>query len=479
MRLNAGTAAQLASCVERPVYPWDQQRIGIVHLGIGAFHRAHQAWYTDLAMDAGDRNWAIAGVSMRSGDVAAQLAPQDGLYTVSERRAEGRHVRLVASVRELLVASSDAGAVIARMEAPDTSIISLTITEKGYCRAADGALDAALAARSPVYQLLAAGLRRRCNAGLPGLSLLSCDNLADNGKQLSRLVSDYLRLHDPELEPWFRHECSCPSTMVDRVVPAPTDEGRLELAAAIGMRDEGAVITEPFSQWVIEDKFAGRRPAWEKVGVTLVDWEKVGVTLVDDVRPYEAAKLRMLNAAHSALAYIGLLRGHQFVHEAVTDPFIRPLAQRLMREEAAPTLIAEGAQGLEAYADTLTARFENPALRHRLSQIAIDGSQKIPQRWLATLAANQKAGRPSPAILQAIAAWLLHVRGANGPVDDPFASRLLSGLLSAWESAGESEVTGAVFGPRGPMASAWSPSIADREEVLASLVRFSAQVPKS
>ena len=441
MRLSAGTLGALAPDVARFGYDRAVQAAGIVHLGIGAFHRAHQAWYTDAAMTAGDRDWAITGVSLRSAEVAGQLNPQDGLYTLTERSADGWQTRLIGAVRQALVAGQDALAVIVALAAPATRIVSLTVTEKGYARAADGGLDPALAGPGTIYPLLAAALRQRHDGGLPGLTLLSCDNLADNGRQLTRLMGEYLDRHDPALLGWFTAHCACPSTMVDRIVPATTEADRSDLAARIGLEDRGAVMTEPFSQWVIEDTFAGPRPRWEAVGAELVA----------DVRAYETAKLRMLNGAHSLLAYGGLARGHAFVHQAIADPALRALVERLLREEAAPSIAAAPGQDLNRYADALIARFANPALEHRLAQIAMDGSQKIPQRWLETLAFHQRQGRDCPAIMAGIAAWIAHLRGANGPVDDPRATELAAAVTGP-------EPLRALFGQQGLLPSQWSPA---------------------
>lgn len=446
MRLSGANLDALDGAVTRFGYDRAAQAVGIVHLGIGAFHRAHQAWYTDLAMAAGDRDWAITGVSLRSANVAEQMNPQDGLYTVTERSEAGWHTRLVGAVREVLVAKDQRAAVIDRIASPACHIISLTVTEKGYCRAADGSLDFALAHDRSLYALIAEGLRRRHDAGLPGFTLLSCDNLADNGQQLARLMAQYLDRHDPKLRAWFEAGCACPCTMIDRIVPATTDADRAELAARIGLEDEAAVVTEPFSQWVMEDRFAGPRPRWEQVGAQLVS----------DVRPYETAKLRMLNGAHSFLAYVGLAHGHTYVHQAVADPLLRPLVEALLREEAAPTITAGPGQDLSAYATALIERFANPALNHGLIQIAMDGSQKLPQRWLDTLAANQAMSRECPVIRQGIAAWIMHLRGANGPVDDPRAAELAIAVSSA-------DPLAALFGPGGLMGDVWHPTGADRE----------------
>jgi fructuronate reductase len=228
--------------------------------------------------------------------------------------------------------------------------------------------------------------------------------------------------------------------MIDRIVPATTDADRAAVEAELGARDEGAVVTEGFSQWVIEDGFAGPRPRWEAVGAELVA----------DVAPYEAAKLRMLNGAHSALAYIGLGRGHDFVHQAIADPDIRPVIERLMRDEAAPTIDAAPGQDLAAYADALLDRFANPALHHRLIQIAMDGSQKIPQRWLETLAWHQRRGQRCPSLETAIAAWIEYLRSGH-PVDDPLAEKL-------GEAAADPNATERLFGERGLIASGWRPT---------------------
>ena len=446
MRLSQVALDRLDPNLARFNYDRETQSIGIVHVGIGAFHRAHQAWYTDLAMDAGDRDWAIAGVSLRSASVAEQMNPQDGLYTVTERSGAGNATRLVGSVSEVLVAAHDRRFLLARLSAPQTRIVSFTVTEKAYCRALDGSLDFALADRGSFYPILLEALAKRRASGAGGFTLMSCDNLAGNGKQLQGLMREYLSARAAELLDWFEVECCCPSTMVDRIVPASTPEDRESLVAAIGMDDEAAVFTEPFSQWVIEDSFATGRPGWEKVGAQLVS----------DVVPYETAKLRMLNGAHSALAYLGLEHGYEFVHEAVADSAIRPLVERLMREEAAPTIAAGPGQDLDTYATSLVERFANPALRHRLEQIAMDGSQKIPQRWLETLAA--RAGTPCPSILTALAAWLRHVRGNVRRVDDPLAKS----LADLWCQYGVEGIVAAVFASDGLIGSVWEPNVEDR-----------------
>jgi fructuronate reductase len=464
VRLAFETAAQLSTRVVRPGYDPAAQACGIVHFGIGAFHRAHQAAYTDAAMAAGDADWRITGVSLRSADVAQQLNPQDGLFTLVERSSDAMSARLIGSVASVIVAPENPDAVIGAIASSSTHVVSFTVTEKGYVRRADGTLDtdnSALAADlsggvpRTIYGFVAAGLARRMAAGLPGVTLLSCDNLADNGRQLGALMRSYLAATDPALADWFAQHCRCPGTMIDRIVPAMTAEDRAWVAGQIGLDDEGAIITEPFTQWVIEDDFAGPRPRWEAVGAQLVE----------DVRPYEAAKLRMLNGAHSALAYLGLDAGHEYVHQAVADPAIRPVIEAIMRDEAATTL--DPASGIDtvAYADQLLERFANSALQHKLMQIAMDGSQKIPQRWLEPLALSQAAGRSSPATLRALAAWMRHVRGDVRVVDDPQAAQ----LAALWQRHDAGAMAAALFGPEGLFAATWQASPENLEYLVQQL----------
>ncbi len=455
MRLSSSTATHLQGPVARPSYDRDAQKTGIVHFGIGAFHRAHQAVYTDAAMSAGDRDWRITGVSLRSASVADQMNPQDGLYTVVVRDGTTHQTRLIGAVAHVLVARDAPNDVIEALADPLVRIVTMTITEKGYCRAPDGSLDPARADEDSIYRYLTEGLSLRRERGLPGLTLLCCDNLAHNGAQLARLFRAYLAAHHPALTDWVEAQCTFPSSMVDRIVPATTDEDRAAFAAEISLEDQALVLTEPFSQWVIEDRFAGPRPRWE-VG---------GAQFVADVAPYETAKLRMLNGAHSALAYLGLEAGHVFVHQAVVDPALRPLIERLMREEAAPTIATAPGQDLDAYATSLMDRFGNAALAHRLIQIAMDGSQKIPQRWLETLAMQQQRRRQCPVILRAIAAWLRHVRGDRRPVDDEMAPQ----LADAWQQAGRGGIVAAMFGTGGLLASAWTPTATDTADILQAL----------
>lgn len=458
MRLSPATLSRLPGDVERPDYDRAAQRRGIVHLGLGAFHRAHQAAYTDRAMAAGDRDWAITGVSLRSPQMHDALAPQDGLYALTERDGSAERTRVIGAIRDVLVAPHDPAAVVCALAARDTRVVTLTITEKGYHRRSDGTLDPAVTtgdART-IYHYLRNAVAARRAAGHSGMTLVSCDNLTANGPALHRSIAEFLDVTAPDLRAWFEAECACPSTMVDRIVPAVTTTELDALAQRIGLRDEAAVFTEPFHQWVIEDRFAGPRPRWEAGGAAFVA----------DVGPYETAKLRLLNGAHSALAYLGLERGLSFVHEAVADPAIRPLVERLMRLEAAPTIEAAAGQDLPAYIDALLHRFANPALAHRLDQIATDGSQKIGPRWLERLASAHGRDTPCEATLQALAAWIVFVRGDRGIVADPLADR----LAATWRQAGSDNIVDALFASDGLLP---APTALDhaRRTILTQMVR--------
>ena len=468
MRLSSATLSALSSSVIRPRYDRNAQACGIVHVGLGAFHRAHQAVYTDDAMNDGDRDWGIVGASLRGAEVKTRMAPQDGLYTVRERQGSDSTIRLIGAVRQVLSAPQDAAALMRAIAGPDTRIVTCTITEKGYCRGRDERLDrespdlksdlAADAAPKTIYGFLGRALSMRKQAGLPGLSLVCCDNLADNGSRLAALLGEFIEETEPELLGWFYDRCRCPSTMVDRIVPATTDADREQTERDIGVRDEAAINTEPFRQWVIEDNFAGARPRWE-IG---------GAQFVHDVAPFEAAKLRMLNGAHSALAYLGLARGHTFVHEATVDPVLRPLIDHLMRHEAAPSLTHTAGLDLDGYADALIARFANRALQHRLAQIAMDGSQKIPQRWLDTLEVQYKKGQDCPALLEALAAWIVFLRADVEKIGDPMAAT----LIALWRRQGKSGIVDALFGPGGLFARHWSASSEVRSRLTRSVAEF-------
>ncbi|HEX7328370.1 MAG TPA: mannitol dehydrogenase family protein [Casimicrobiaceae bacterium] len=428
-RLTFATLDRLPAAIGRPRYRPQAVPIGIVHLGIGAFHRAHQAIVTDDVLASEGGSWGICGVSLRSPDVRDRLAPQDGLYTAIERSAAGVRRRVVGSVREVLCLADERATVLQRLASPEVAIATLTVTEKGYChQPATGKLDFAHPAivhdlahpDAPVSApgvLVHALARRRESHGRP-ISIVCCDNLPGNGALVGALVRELAAALDPQLAAWIEREIAFPSTMVDRIVPATTPADVAENDAALGCEDRAPVVHEPFLQWVIEDRFAASRPPWEHAGATLTA----------DVAPWETMKLRMLNGTHSALAYLGYLAGHQYVHEVVARPDFAAWADRFMSREVVPTLVVPPGADIDAYRDSLLARFANPALAHRTWQIAMDGSQKLPQRILATVRANLVTGREVGDAALAVAGWMRYVRGddeAGKPIDvsDPLASR--------------------------------------------------------
>lgn len=419
-RLHPDALDALARNVRTPAYDRSRLRPGILHLGIGAFHRAHQAVYTEDAMERSGPDWGIVGVSLRSPDVSRQLTPQDGLYSVWSEDGDGRELRVVGAVQKVLVAREELAAVVAALADPAIRIVTLTITEKGYALAADGrSLDVVdvqvardlqhPAQPASAVGVLALGLQARQEAGGAPLTVISCDNLSENSTRLRGLLREYLALTFPGVLPWLERAVTFPCSMVDRIVPAMTSEQGDRQARALGCIDEGAVSTEPFSQWIIEDDFASARP----------DWDAVGVQLVRDILPYENIKLRLLNASHSAIAYCGLLAGRETVDAVMADPGLRQFVTQLMTEDLMPALQAPPGFDLAAYRDALLVRFSNPCLGHRCAQIAMDGSEKISQRWLPSL---QVAA--SSRLRRALAAWCYFVLCTDYPIDDPRGEQL-------------------------------------------------------
>ncbi len=410
--------------------PYDRAAVtpGIVHLGIGAFHRAHMAAYVDDLL-ARDPRWGIVGASLRRPDTREALAPQDFLYTLAIRDASGTTTRTIGAVLDILDANTQRAELIALMADPRIRIVSLTVTEKGYCRdPATGALDAShpdivhdLAhPEAPVSApgLIVRAIELRRDAGIAPFTVLSCDNLPANGTTTRRIVAGFAALRSAELAAHVEADIAFPSTMVDRIVPATTDADRAAVREATGLDDAWPIVTEPFTQWVIEDSFASGRPAFELAGAQMVD----------DVEPFELMKLRMLNGSHSTLAYLGYLAGYGFVSEAIADPAMHRLIHGLMTEEVMPTL-PMAKDDLARYRDRLLERFANPALHHRTWQIAMDGSQKLPQRLLGPIRDNIAAGRPYRRQALGVAAWMRYVTGRDETgtpieVKDPLAPRL-------------------------------------------------------
>ncbi len=428
MRLSASV---LPDSVAVPTYDRSQVRRGVVHLGIGAFHRAHQATIFEAALAAGDLRWGVVGVSLRSPAVRDQMRAQDGLYTVVVRDDDAAQVQVIGAVLDVLVAPEDPKAVVAAIGAPDTHLVTLTVTEKGYkLDRASGSLDrtdadvardlASLDAPRTVPGLIAAGLAVRRAAGIAAITVLSCDNLPHNGALLRAGVLEIACAHDPALADWIATNVAFPATMVDRIVPATTDDDIIKLTERIGVEDRAMVKTEPFLQWVVEDRFSGPRP----------DLARFGVQLTDAVGPWEDAKLRLLNGAHSGIAYLGGLTGDDFVHEFVARPEGRAFVDALWNESAA-TLTPPAGLDVASYREQLMARFANPSLQHRTRQIAADGSQKLPQRLIAPIRERRARGLPVDALALAVAAWMRWQAGTTDAgdrfvVDDPIADRLAS-----------------------------------------------------
>ena len=426
----------IASCalpanVQLPQYDRQQLRSRIVHFGFGAFHRAHQALLTNRVLNQHGGDWGICEISLFSGDqLMSQLRQQDHLFTVMEKSAAGNQPIIIGAVKECLNAKLDSlAAIIEKFCEPQVAIVSLTITEKGYCiDPATGHLD--LTQPRIVHDLqspdephsapgiLVEALHRRRERGLPAFTVLSCDNIPDNGHVVKNAVLDMAAKRDPQLASWIAEHVSFPGTMVDRIVPAATDASLAEITRELGVEDPCAISCEPFIQWVIEDNFVAGRP----------DWGSVGAQLVDDVLPWEEMKLRMLNGSHSFLAYLGYLAGYAHISDCMQDASYRRAARHLMMAEQAPTLRISGVD-LGAYADSLIARFSNPALQHRTWQIAMDGSQKLPQRLLDGIRIHLKQGSRWPLLALGVAAWMRYVSGVDDmgnaiDIRDPLAEKI-------------------------------------------------------
>jgi fructuronate reductase len=440
--------------------------IGIVHFGIGAFHRAHQAVFTeDAAAASGDTRWGILGVTGRSDAVVRQLRPQDCLYGVLERAADATSLRLIGSVREVAWPGTDSDRVADVIASPGTHLATLTITEKGYLRGSNGDIDLsltsvrhdlgliarelagedALPASLTPLGLLVRGLARRFRRGGEPFTVVPCDNLIDNGPTTRRLVASIVAAishaeaaestesaesaESPEaaaaFAAWLAASVTFPSTMVDRIAPATTDADRVLATDLLGLRDEALVVAEPFKQWVIEDHFAGERPAWELAGAILTS----------DVAPYERIKLRVLNGTHSLLAYLGALKGHETIADAVADVPLREAVLRVLNDDILPTLTAPDGLELVEYRDSVLRRFANPNLAHTTRQVGMDGSQKLPFRFVTTAADRLADGHVPMGLAFALAAWVTYIASTSDAgglaLDDPLAPTLQAAIGSS------------------------------------------------
>lgn len=414
----------------RPAAP-----VRIAHLGLGGFARSHQAWYTALAPDAAD--WGIAAFTGRSPDLARRLQPQDGLYTLVTRGDGGPSYAVLDSI-SAVSASNDHATWLAVLARPDLAVVTLTVTEAGYCRNVAGELDltrddvqhdlAALRADlssvvSTVPGRLVAGLAARRQAGSGALTILPCDNLPHNGAVTRLVVIELAREVDGDLASWVSRTVSFASSVVDRITPRTVAADREEVRQVLGLWDDAPVVTEPFSEWVISGAFPAGRP----------QWESVGARFVDDVEPFETRKLWLLNGAHTILALAGGLRGHRTVADAVADPLCRSWIERWW-DEAQPHLTLPEAE-VAHYRTALLKRFANPAIEHQLAQIAMDSSQKIPVRILPVLRAERAAGRLPEGAARAVAAWVAQLRTPGADVDDPARSQLAALVDGPLEAA--------------------------------------------
>jgi fructuronate reductase len=475
VRLSHDTLSDLPAAVRRPGFDPRGLKTGIVHIGVGAFHRAHQAFYTEPLL-AHDPSWGTLGISLRHPDTRDALKPQDWLYTLAERDAEGERLSVMATLTGVLVAPEDPRRVVVCLAEAAVRIVTITVTEKGYYR---NAVVGALETEDPAIRrdlarpdapetlpgLIVAALKRRRAQGIPPFTVLSCDNLPSNGAATRRVLIEFAALLDTELARFIEREVACPASVLDRIVPATTDADRAHISDQLGLEDAWPVVAERFSQWVIEDRFSLGRPAWEEIGATLVE----------DVAPYAAMKLRLLNGSHSTIACLGQLAGWRTVADAMTEPALVAHIEALMREIATTLTLAPG-MGAAAYRAALVERFANPALHHLTAQIAMDGSQKVPQRLLAPALDRVAAGQSARRIALGVAAWLrvLQGRAENGEtlhVSDPLVDRLISAAHTAQDSA---SLVDAIFGMNDIVPPALAAAENFRADVLTALDHLAA-----
>ena len=419
VRLDAAHLEALHPDVAVPRYDRSALRVGIVHFGVGGFHRAHQAVYLDDLMNRGEAlDWAICGVGVLPGDraMAEALHGQDMLYTVMLKHADGsRDARVIGSIADYLFAPDDPEAVIARMADPGVRIVSLTITEGGYSidpstgvfdpSSPDIVADLAGDGTPPrsAFGLIVAALGRRRAAGIAPFTIQSCDNIQSNGDVARQAISGFARLLDPDLADWILAEVAFPNAMVDRITPVTTDADRAEVTERYGLVDAWPVVCESFTQWVVEDHFPLGRPAWESVGAQLVG----------DVLPYELMKLRLLNASHQALTYFGYLVGYRYAHEALADARIAELLRRYMEREGTPSLEPVPGVDLPAYRAQLIERFANPEIRDTLARLCAETSDRIPKWLLPVVRHDLEAGIPVPYAAAVVASWARYALGVD------------------------------------------------------------------
>jgi mannitol 2-dehydrogenase len=416
--LSARTLKYWRGRLPVPAYDRDLVTPGVVHVGVGGFHRAHQAMYHDRLMNEGMAlDWGICGVGVLAADRSMKqaLGAQDGLYTLVLKHSDGTYEpRIIGSIVEYLFAPDDPEAVIEKMAAEPTRIVSLTITEGGYnIHDATGEFDVTNpdvihdlgpgAVPRTTFGLITEALRRRREHGLAPFTVMSCDNLQDNGHLTKRVFTAFARLRDPELGDWVEREVCFPNSMVDRITPATTDADRAEVRERFGIEDRWPVVCEPYTQWVLEDAFTAGRPPYEDAGVQVVD----------QVEPYELMKLRLLNASHQAMCYFAYLSGYRLVHEAAQDPLFQAFLLGYMDEEATPTLAPVPGVDLDGYKHTLIERFSNPQVRDTIARLCAQSSDRIP-KWLLPVVRQQLATggeiRRSAAV---VASWARYAEGVD------------------------------------------------------------------
>ncbi|MCW2698573.1 MAG: Mannitol dehydrogenase domain protein [Blastococcus sp.] len=439
--LDAGTLASFSREVSTPSYDRGRVRTGIVHLGVGGFHRSHQAMYLDRLMEAGQAlDWGICGVGVLPVDraMADAMAAQDCLYTLVTKHPDGSsRARVIGSMTEYLFAPDDPEAVVAKMADPSTRIVSLTVTEGGYNTSAvtgrfdeeDPAVVSDLRSRTALrtsFGLVTEALARRRERGIAPFTVVSCDNMPGNGEVARLSFGAFAGLRDPRLGDWVEREVPFPNSMVDRITPVTTDADRAELAERFGVVDRWPVVCEPWTQWVLEDSFADGRPPLEDAGVQLVE----------DVAPYELMKLRLLNAGHQVVSQLARLAGLEYVHEAAADPVFRRLLTTYLDEEATPTLRPVPGIDLGGYKHEVVARFASPAVRDTLDRIRTNSSDRMPQFLLPVLRRNLATGGPIRCAVATVAGWARAAEGtddAGRPVElvDVRAEALMSRARSA------------------------------------------------
>jgi mannitol 2-dehydrogenase len=415
--LRARTVAG-ADRVPTPDYDRGQVTTGVVHVGVGGFHRAHQAMYHDRLMNEGGAlDWGICGVGVMPQDRRMQevMDAQDGLYTLVLKHADGTYEpRVIGAITDYLFAPDDPEAVIEKMASASTRIVSLTVTEGGYnIHAVTGEFDASSpdvagdlqpgAQPRTTFGLITEALRRRRDRGLAPFTVMSCDNLQGNGDLTRRALTAFARLRDPGLGAWVQENVRFPNSMVDRITPATTDADRAEVRERFGIDDAWPVVCEPYAQWVLEDAFSAGRP----------EYEKAGVQVVEDVEPYELMKLRLLNGSHQALGYFAYLAGYRLVHEAAADPLFSAFLRAYMDEEATPTLEPVPGVDLDAYKRTLIERFSNPQVRDTVARLCAESSDRIP-KWLLPVVRRQlETGGDVQRSAAVVASWARYAEGAD------------------------------------------------------------------